>query len=44
MMIYISNNHPKGKTPVGGQTDTMDDPTICANNSVFVASKFNCTV
>ncbi|KAG5628420.1 hypothetical protein H5410_000137 [Solanum commersonii] len=22
----------------------MDDPTSCANNSVFVASKFNCTV
>uniref|UniRef100_M1D5C3 Uncharacterized protein n=1 Tax=Solanum tuberosum TaxID=4113 RepID=M1D5C3_SOLTU len=22
----------------------MDDRTSCANNSVFVASKFNCTV
>ncbi|KAJ8570338.1 hypothetical protein K7X08_037310 [Anisodus acutangulus] len=31
--LDVSNNHLKDKIPIGGQMDTMDDPTYYANNS-----------
>ncbi|CAN4113812.1 unnamed protein product [Withania somnifera] len=32
-VLDVSNNHLKGKIPVGGQMDTMDDPAYYAYNS-----------